>query len=51
MKEKSKAELGPCRGGANCPLDIKEHPQNGEEFSLGCGLCRNLKDQYKDEGY
>jgi len=26
-----------------CPLGIK-HPPSGEEFALGCGLCKNLKD-------
>jgi E3 ubiquitin-protein ligase MYCBP2 len=26
-----------------CPLGV-QHPPSGEEFALGCGLCRNIKD-------
>lgn len=26
--------------GDECPLHIK-HPATGEEFALGCGVCRN----------
>lgn len=26
--------------GEECPLHIK-HPPTGEEFALGCGVCRN----------
>uniref|UniRef100_A0A914IC61 RCR-type E3 ubiquitin transferase n=1 Tax=Globodera rostochiensis TaxID=31243 RepID=A0A914IC61_GLORO len=31
------AELEPC------PLRIASHPPTGEEFALGCGICRNLR--------
>ena len=30
-----------------CPLKI-QHPANGEEFSLGCSICRNMVDNAKD---
>ncbi|XP_074101339.1 MYC binding protein highwire isoform X2 [Cotesia typhae] len=44
----SKSELPSCpagpRGkqleGDECPLHVK-HPPTGEEFALGCGICRN----------
>lgn len=26
--------------GDECPLHVK-HPPTGEEFALGCGVCRN----------
>jgi len=26
--------------GEECPLHI-QHPPTGEEFALGCGVCRN----------
>lgn len=26
--------------GEECPLHVK-HPPTGEEFALGCGVCRN----------
>uniref|UniRef100_A0A914D0R4 Uncharacterized protein n=1 Tax=Acrobeloides nanus TaxID=290746 RepID=A0A914D0R4_9BILA len=26
----------------DCPLKI-QHPPTGEEFSLGCGICRNIR--------
>lgn len=39
-----KCPVGPkgmqLEGGA-CPLKI-QHPPTGEEFALGCGICRNL---------
>ena len=28
--------------GQNCPLGVK-HPPGGQEFALGCGLCRSNK--------
>lgn len=31
---------GPGGGEAECPLHVK-HPPTGEEFALGCGICRN----------
>ncbi len=41
---------GPCpflagkkvEGTDKCPLGIK-HPPGGEEFPLGCGVCRNAQ--------
>merc|ERR1712039_288143 len=38
MTTKAKKDLPQCLG-ADCPLGI-EHPPNGEEFSIGCSLCR-----------
>ena len=38
MTTKKKSELPQCLG-VDCPLGI-EHPPNGEEFSIGCSLCR-----------
>lgn len=43
-----KKDLPPCPAGPKasalkvdeCPLHIK-HPSTGEEFALGCGICRN----------
>jgi len=29
--------------GNQCPLGLEQHPPTGDEFSLGCGLCNNLK--------
>jgi len=43
MKKNDYAKLLPkCNGPEFCPLRIKHKP-NGEECSLGCGLCRHLK--------
>lgn len=39
MTKKSKSELPQCKSAETCPLGIK-HPPNGEEYSLGCALCR-----------
>lgn len=44
----SKSELPHCPAGPGaiqlegeeCPLHV-EHPATGEEFALGCGICRN----------
>ena len=33
-----------CRGKKYCELNI-EHPANGEEFALGCSLCRYNKEE------
>eukprot|EP01095_Lingulamoeba_sp_RSL-Kostka_P009076 TRINITY_DN3106_c1_g1_i1.p1 TRINITY_DN3106_c1_g1~~TRINITY_DN3106_c1_g1_i1.p1 ORF type:complete len:449 (-),score=163.39 TRINITY_DN3106_c1_g1_i1:81-1427(-) len=38
-----KEKLPKCPGKKNCPLRI-DHPPNGEPFTLGCVLCRNLND-------
>eukprot|EP00731_Ephydatia_muelleri_P030823 Em0022g337a len=45
----SKSQLPQCPAGprakplegTECPLHVK-HPPNGEEFALGCGMCRNV---------
>ncbi|ETO26415.1 hypothetical protein RFI_10722, partial [Reticulomyxa filosa] len=39
MTTKTKENLPQCEGPDKCPLGL-EHPANGEEFSLGCSLCR-----------
>ena len=40
MSKKPRSELPKCPGVEKCPLRIK-HPENGEEYSLGCSICRN----------
>eukprot|EP00753_Platysulcus_tardus_P003806 PLAT12492.32.p1 GENE.PLAT12492.32~~PLAT12492.32.p1 ORF type:complete len:3532 (+),score=1996.96 PLAT12492.32:1397-10597(+) len=49
MTGKAKHELPHCPAGpleeqleGECPLGI-DHPPTGEEFALGCGICRNAK--------
>ena len=42
MSKYSKDKLPKCKG-KKCPLKIK-HPPNGDEFVLGCALCRNFKE-------
>lgn len=42
-----KDKLPKCLGAESCKLKIK-HPPNGEEFALGCSLCRNDKANMKD---
>ena len=44
MTTKSKKDLPKCPGPEKCPLRL-EHPPNGEEFSIGCSLCRG-SDQF-----
>mmetsp|Transcript_8858 Transcript_8858/g.1264 ORF Transcript_8858/g.1264 Transcript_8858/m.1264 type:complete len:166 (+) Transcript_8858:1299-1796(+) len=41
LNRKAKSELPKCLGKGRCPLKI-EHPPNGEEFAMGCAVCRNL---------
>lgn len=41
LNRKPKSELPKCPGRGRCPLKI-EHPPNGEEFAMGCAVCRNL---------
>jgi E3 ubiquitin-protein ligase MYCBP2 len=36
----AKKDLPKCTGKNNCPLKL-DHPENGDEFALGCSLCRN----------
>ena len=40
VSRKAKSELPKCPGPATCPLKVK-HPENGEEYALGCAICRN----------
>ncbi len=47
MSNKDKSLLDKCPGPEECPLKI-EHPPNGEEFALGCALCREYKTNYKE---
>jgi len=47
LTRKKRDELQKCLGPSKCPLKVK-HPPNGEEFALGCAVCRNLKDNYKE---
>ncbi len=42
MTTKTKENLPQCDGPDKCPLGI-EHKPNGEEFSLGCSLCRGTE--------
>lgn len=41
LSKKNRSELPVCPGPSTCPLKI-QHPPNGEEFALGCSLCRNM---------
>ncbi|CAG9311497.1 unnamed protein product [Blepharisma stoltei] len=41
VSQKKKEDLPQCPGPDLCPLKVR-HPPNGEEFSLGCAICRNL---------
>ena len=42
LTSKRLSELPKCPGKSKCPLKI-EHPPNGNEFPLGCAMCRNDK--------
>lgn len=46
LSKKNKNELPVCLG-KDCPLKVV-HPPNGEEFALGCTLCRNMVANRKD---
>jgi len=41
VSRKKKEELPQCGGEAKCPLRVA-HPPNGDEYSLGCAICRNM---------
>jgi len=43
----TKDKLPKCHGIDKCPIKTK-HPDNGEEFALGCSVCRNASDNYKN---
>ena len=47
LNKTSKSKLPKCPGPDECPLQIK-HPPNGEEYSLGCSICRYNKDNLKE---
>eukprot|EP00658_Telonema_sp_P-2_P032780 TRINITY_DN24189_c0_g1_i1.p1 TRINITY_DN24189_c0_g1~~TRINITY_DN24189_c0_g1_i1.p1 ORF type:complete len:583 (+),score=109.33 TRINITY_DN24189_c0_g1_i1:398-2146(+) len=40
MTKKKKEHLPICPGACSCPLRV-DHPAAGNEFCLGCGICRN----------
>src|SRR3569833_360372 len=42
-----RSRLPKCPGPEKCPLKIK-HPEKGEEFALGCALCRNEQANARD---
>jgi len=39
LTRKARDQLPQCPGVDKCPLGV-QHPQNGTEFALGCGICR-----------
>ena len=45
MSNKRPEELDQCPGPELCPLKIA-HPPNGQEFSLGCGLCAGSAEKF-----
>lgn len=42
-----RSKLPKCPGINKCPLKIK-HSENGEEFALGCSVCRNHSENVKN---
>jgi hypothetical protein len=42
LGKKKVSELPACPGPDKCPLLLKnkKHPPQGQEFALGCGICR-----------
>jgi len=43
------ASVAQCNGKESCPLKI-DHPPNGEEFAMGCALCKtNDNDESKED--
>ena len=47
VSQKKKSELPKCGGPQTCPLKVK-HPDNGEEYPLGCAICRNEAENLKN---
>jgi hypothetical protein len=41
LNRKPREQLPKCPGKEECPLKVR-HPPNGDEFALGCAVCRNL---------
>lgn len=39
LTRKPRTRLPRCPGKNQCPLGV-EHPPNGDEFCLGCAICR-----------
>ena len=48
LRNKKEKDIKQCKGKEDCPLKI-EHPENGKEYALGCGLCRELKLNVKED--
>ena len=48
LRNKKDKDIDQCKGKDKCPLQI-EHPANGKEYALGCGLCRERKLNIKEE--
>lgn len=46
LSQKTKDQLPKCPGPEKCPLKTV-HPPNGEEYSLGCAICRNSQANIK----
>ena len=44
---KAKELLPRCPGVETCPLKV-EHPPNGDEFGMGCAMCRDLRANLSD---
>lgn len=47
LTQKKKDQLPKCGGKESCPLKV-QHPANGDEYSLGCAICRNSQANAKD---
>ena len=47
VSRKKKSELPKCPGPTRCSLKCK-HPENGDEFALGCSICRNNESNVKE---
>lgn len=47
LQKTPKNQLPVCKGAKGCPFK-GEHNINGEETSLGCSICRNIKQQASD---
>lgn len=43
----TKDKLPKCLGATKCSIKVK-HPENGDEFALGCSVCRNASENYKN---
>jgi len=48
LRNKKEKDIKQCKGKEHCPLKI-EHPDNGKEYALGCGLCREMKLNVKED--